>query len=402
MSDRAIPRSFRFMEGFGVHTFRLVNKEGKSTFVKFHWKPKLGTSALLTNDSFVLLLLLWALVLDSVSVFCFCLWFGFSFAYSSRCGFCSNLVSDLIVAVILVLHLWGFFFYSLGLQSVLWDEALKINGADPDFHRRDLREAIESGNFPEWELGLQLFDEAFAESFAFDILDSTKIIPEEEVPITLCGRLVLNKNVDNFFFETEQVAFCTANVPPGIQRLFVFSFVRSLFVLLACFFVCLIVRLFVCLFVLGCHIFRLRFLRSGIDFTNDPLLQGRNFSYLDTQLTRLGGPNFNFIAINSPKCPFFNFQQDGHMAMTNPHTRANYEPNSWGIEHGGGKETRQDVGFRTFPLEARGKKQRHRSATFADHFSQPRQFYISQTPTEQLHIASAFIFELSKCEKYAK
>ena len=183
MSDRTIPRSFRFMEGFGVHTFRLVNAEGKSTFVKFHWKPKLG------------------------------------------------------------------------LQSVVWNEAVKINGADPDFHRRDLWDAIESGDFPEWELGLQLFDEEFADEFDFDVLDATKIIPEEDVPVRRVGRLVLDRNVDNFFAETEQVAFCTQNIVPGI------------------------------------------------DFTNDPLLQGRNFSYLDTQLKRLGGPNFTASADQRAEVP---------------------------------------------------------------------------------------------------
>jgi catalase len=224
MSDRAIPRSFRFMEGFGVHTFRLVNAEGKSTFVKFHWKPKLG------------------------------------------------------------------------LQSVVWNEAVKINGADPDFHRRDLWNAIQSGNFPEWELGLQLFDDAFAEKFAFDVLDATKFIPEEEVPIRKVGRLVLDRCVDNFFAETEQVAFCTNNVVPGI------------------------------------------------DFSNDPLLQGRNFSYLDTQVKRLGGPNFTHIPINAPKCPFHHFQQDGHMAMQNPQGRVNYEPNSRGAA--GGPREDPNLGFR--------------------------------------------------------
>ena len=198
MSDRAIPRSFRFMEGFGVHTFRLVNAEGRSTFVKFHWKPKLG------------------------------------------------------------------------LQSVVWNEAVKINGADPDFHRRDLWDAITAGDFPEWELGLQLFDDEFADRFAFDVLDPTKIIPEEEVPVRRVGRLVLDRVVDNFFAETEQVAFCTQNIVPGI------------------------------------------------DFTNDPLLQGRNFSYLDTQLKRLGSPNFTHLPVNAPKCPIAHFQQDGHMAMIEP------------------------------------------------------------------------------------
>jgi catalase len=277
MSDRAIPRSFRFMEGFGVHTFRFVNARGESRFVKFHWKPKLG------------------------------------------------------------------------LQSVLWNEALKINGADPDFHRRDLWDAIRSGAHPEWELGLQLFDQAFADRFAFDVLDPTKIIPEEEVPLRRVGRLVLDRCVDNFFAETEQVAFCTQNIVPGI------------------------------------------------DFSNDPLLQGRNFSYLDTQLKRLGGPNFTHLPINAPKCPFHTLQQDGHMAFINPKGRANYEPNSWGGAEGGPRES-PELGFHSFPAEEHGVKQRVRSETFADHYSQARQFYISQTPQEQGHIAAAFTFELSKVE----
>jgi catalase len=277
MSDRAIPRSFRFMEGFGVHTFRLVNAEGKSTFVKFHWKPKLG------------------------------------------------------------------------LQSVLWNEAVKINGADPDFHRRDLWDAIQTGDCPEWELGLQLFDEAFAEKFAFDVLDATKLIPEEEVPVRRVGRLVLDRCVDNFFAETEQVAFCTQNIVPGI------------------------------------------------DFSNDPLLQGRNFSYLDTQLKRLGSPNFTYLPINAPKCPFAHFQQDGHMAMINPKGRANYEPNSWTGKYGGPRES-PERGFRSYPSEEAGAKLRVRSETFADHYSQARQFYLSQTGVEQTHIANALIFELSKVE----
>lgn len=278
MSDRAIPRSFRFMEGFGVHTYRLVTAAGKSTFVKFHWKPKLG------------------------------------------------------------------------MQSVVWNEAVKINGADPDFHRRDLWNAIQSGNYPEWELGLQLFDDAFADSFEFDVLDATKLIPEEQVPIRRVGRLVLDRCVDNFFAETEQVAFCTNNIIPGI------------------------------------------------DFTNDPLLQGRNFSYLDTQVKRLGGPNFTHIPINAPKCPFHNFQQDGHMAMVNPKGRANYEPNSWGGVEGGPRESHA-IGFRSFTAEEKGRKVRERSESFADHYSQARQFYISQTKVEQGHIADALIFELSKVEK---
>jgi catalase len=277
MSDRTIPRSFRFMEGFGVHTFRLVNAKGKSTFVKFHWKPVLG------------------------------------------------------------------------LQSVAWNEAVKINGADPDFHRRDLWNAIQSGNFPEWHLGVQLFDDAFAEKFDFDVLDPTKIIPEELVPIKIVGRLVLDRMVDNFFAETEQVAFCTQNIVPGV------------------------------------------------DFSNDPLLQGRNFSYLDTQIKRLGGPNFTHIPINAPKCPFAHFQQDGHMAMRNPMGRANYEPNSWGAE--GGPRENPTKGFTSFNQEADGPKQRVRSETFSDHYSQARQFYVSQTAIEQTHIANALIFELSKVER---
>jgi catalase len=278
MSDRAIPRSFRFMEGFGVHTFRFVNADGKSTFVKFHWKPKLG------------------------------------------------------------------------LQSVVWNEAVKINGADPDFHRRDLWNAIQMGDYPEWELALQLFDENFAEKFDFDVLDATKIIPEEDVPVRRVGRLVLDRCVDNFFAETEQVAFCTQNIVPGI------------------------------------------------DFTNDPLLQGRNFSYLDTQLKRLGSPNFTHIPVNAPKCPFAHFQQDGHMALANPKGRVNYEPNSWDGEASGPRES-PEKGFRSFPAEEEGAKLRIRSETFADHYSQARQFYMSQTETEQNHIANALTFELSKVER---
>jgi catalase len=278
MSDRAIPRSFRFMEGFGVHTFRLVNAEGRSTFVKFHWKPKQG------------------------------------------------------------------------MQSVVWNEAVKINGADPDFHRRDLWNAIQQGNFPEWELGLQLFDDDFADRFRFDVLDPTKIIPEEELPVRRVGRLVLDRVVDNFFAETEQVAFCTQNIVPGI------------------------------------------------DFTNDPLLQGRNFSYLDTQLKRLGSPNFTHLPINAPKCPFATFQQDGHMATVNPTTRANYEPNSWSPEEGGPRED-PATGFHTYPGDGIGPKRRLRPESFADHYSQARQFYISQTEIEQRHLADAFVFELSKCDR---
>lgn len=274
MSDRAIPRSFRFMEGFGVHTFRLINKEGKSTFVKFHWKPKLG------------------------------------------------------------------------MQSVVWNEAVKINGADPDYHRRDMWETIQKGDFPEWELGLQLFDDDFADNFEFDILDPTKIIPEEVVPLRMVGRLVLDRCVENFFAETEQAAFCTQNIV------------------------------------------------KGIDLTNDPLLQGRNFSYLDTQLKRLGGPNFTQIPINAPKCPVENFQQDGHMSMRNVKGRANYEPNSWGAE--GGPRESQESGFSSYCETINGQKERVRSETFADHYSQARQFYMSQTDIEKKHIRGALTFELSK------
>jgi catalase len=225
--------------------------------------------------------------------------------------------------------------------------------ADPDFHRRDLWDAITQGDFPEWELGLQLFDEEFAGRFAFDILDPTKIIPEEEVPVRRVGRLVLDRVVDNFFAETEQVAFCTQNVVPGI------------------------------------------------DFTNDPLLQGRNFSYLDTQLKRLGSPNFTHLPVNAPKCPFATLQQDGHMAMINPTTRANYEPNSWGPEIGGPRED-PAAGFRTYPDgDGAGPKRRLRPDSFADHYSQARQFFISQAGIEQQHLIDAFVFELSKCDQVA-
>jgi catalase len=274
MSDRAIPRSFRFMQGFGVHTFRLVNTADESTFVKFIWKPKLG------------------------------------------------------------------------MQSVVWNEAVKINGADPDFHRRDLWTAIQSGNFPEWELCLQLFDQEFADNFDFDVLDPTKLIPEEILPPIPVGRLVLDRMPDNFFAETEQVAFMTQNVPPGI------------------------------------------------DFSNDPLLQGRNFSYLDTQLKRLGSPNFTQLQINAPKCPFHHFQQDGHMAMRNPVGRANYQPNSFGE----GPRESPERGFRSFADGEEGQKVRLRPESFADHYSQAGQFFNSQTPVEQRHIAMALTFELSKVE----
>jgi catalase len=278
MSDRAIPRSFRMMEGFGVHTFRLVNEEGKSTYAKFHWRPKLGA------------------------------------------------------------------------QSLVWDEALKINGADPDFHRRDLWDSIDEGKPAEWDLGVQLFDDAFADGFDFDILDATKLIPEELIPVRLIGKLVLDTNVDNYFAETEQAAFRVSNVVPGI------------------------------------------------DFTNDPLLQGRILSYVDTQITRLGGPNYNQIPVNASKCPFHNMQRDGHMTTIPQKGRVSYSPSSLEAD-----SPRQDPanGFSTFPDEVSGQKMRVRSETFADHFSQALQFFNSQTEPEQNHIISAFIFELSKVDTKA-
>ncbi len=276
MSDRTLPRSLRMMEGFGVHTFRLVNADGKSTFVKFHWRPKLG------------------------------------------------------------------------VQSVMWDEAVKINGADPDYHRRDLWNAINEGDFPEWELGVQLFDDEFADGFDFDHLDSTKLIPEEDVPLRIIGTMVLNRNIDNFFAETEQVAFCTANVPPGI------------------------------------------------DFSDDPMLHGRNFSYQDTQLIRLGGPNFTQIPINQPKgCPVMHFQRDGHMQMAVPKGRVAYQPSM--LDPAGPREDPK-TGVRSHAAPVEGVKLRQRPETFSDHYSQARQFYASQTYIEQAHIVSALIFELSKVE----
>ena len=274
MSDRTIPRSYRMMEGFGVHTFRLVDANGASTFVKFHWRPKLG------------------------------------------------------------------------LQSVIWDEAIKINGADPDFHRRDLWEAIEAGDFPEWEFCLQTFTEEQANNFEFDVLDATKLIPEEVVPLRVVGRMVLDRNPTNFFAETEQVAYCTSHVVPGI------------------------------------------------DFTNDPLLQGRLFSYQDTQLKRLGSPNFHQIPINQPQCPFHNLQRDGHMQMGVPKGQVNYEPSSLGADIA--RES-ADTGYRTFPNPEAGNQLRVRPETFADHYTQARMFFASQTEPEQNHIVSALVFELSKC-----
>jgi catalase len=277
MSDRTIPRSLRTIEGFGVHTFRFVDAEGRSTFVKFHWKPKLG------------------------------------------------------------------------LQSTLWDEAVKIAGADPDYHRRDLFEAIQRGDYPEWELAIQTFDQAFADKLPFDVLDPTKIIPEEILPPRVVGRLVLDRWPDNFFAETEQVAYCPANIVPGI------------------------------------------------DFTNDPLLQGRLFSYLDTQKSRLGTANFHQIPINAPHCPVMNFQRDGQMQMTRPKGRANYEPNSL-AEDGeiAGPRECPVTGFKTFPSAERGEKLRIRPESFADHYSQARLFFRSLDAAEQAHLASALVFELSK------
>jgi catalase len=275
MSDRAIPRSYRTMQGFGVHTFRLVNANGESRFCKFHWTPLQGT------------------------------------------------------------------------HSLVWDEAVKIGGADPDFHRRDLWEAIESGNFPQWELGLQVFTEEQAAQFAFDILDPTKIVPEELVPLLPVGRLVLDRNPDNFFAETEQVAFCTAHIVPGI------------------------------------------------DFTNDPLLQGRIHSYLDTQITRLGGPNFHEIPINSPVAQVQNNQRDGMHRQAIHRGRVSYEPNSLG---GGCPFQAGMRGFSSFPEHIVEDKVRGKPELFADHYSQARLFFQSQTPVEQAHIANAFRFELTRVQ----
>ncbi|HEV7914528.1 MAG TPA: catalase, partial [Albitalea sp.] len=273
MSDRAIPRSYRMMQGFGVHSFRLVNARGESVFVKFHWKPLLGT------------------------------------------------------------------------HSLVWDEAVKISGADPDFHRRDLWEAIEAGEYPEWELGLQVFTEQQAEQFSFDVLDATKIIPEELVPLMPVGRLILDRNPDNFFAETEQVAFCTAHVVPGI------------------------------------------------DFSNDPLLAGRIHSYVDTQILRLGGPNFHEIPINAPVAPVHNNQRDGLHRQAIHRGRVAYEPNSLG---GGCPFQAGAAGFVSFPQPADGEKLRGKPEKFADHYTQATLFYESQTEVEQRHIAAAFRFELSK------
>ena len=280
MSDRGIPRNLRAIQGFGVHSFRLINAENKAVFVKFHWTPKQG------------------------------------------------------------------------LAQLVWDEAQKLAGKDPDFHRRDLYEAIASGNYPEWELGVQVVPEEDEMKYDFDLLDPTKIIPEELVPVTPIGRMVLNRNVDYFFGETEQVAFCPGHIVPGL------------------------------------------------DFTNDPLLQARLFSYTDTQLSRLGGPNFHQIPINKPVCPFHNNQRDGlHQRIV--HTgQASYEPNSiddhWPAE---APPAAQDGGFESYQERIDGHKIRQRSESFSDHFSQPRLFYRSQAPHEQKHIVDAYVFELSKVER---
>ena len=275
MSDRTLPRSLRMIEGFGIHSFRLVNAAGESTFVKFHWRPKLG------------------------------------------------------------------------LQSTIWDEAVKIAGADPDFHRRDMFESISAGDFPEWDLAVQLFSQEEADTFPFDHLDATKLIQEELVPLQVIGRMVLNRWPDNFFAETEQVAFCPSHVVPGI------------------------------------------------DFSNDPLLQGRLFSYLDTQLSRLGSPNFHQIPVNAPQCPFANHQRDGHMQMAQPTGRVAYEPNTLAMDS---PREQPKTGFRSAAVDETGAKGRIRAESFADHYSQARQFYISQTDYEQAHLASALVFELSKLE----
>jgi len=275
MSDRAIPRSFRMMQGFGVHTFRFVNSDGESRFVKFHWNPVAGT------------------------------------------------------------------------HSLVWDEAVKISGADPDFHRRDLWEAIEAGAFPEWELGIQIFTEDQAKGFSFDVLDATKIVPEELVPVTPIGRLVLNRNPDNFFAETEQVAFCAAHIVPGL------------------------------------------------DFSNDPLLAGRIHSYVDTQISRLGGPNFHEIPVNASVAQVHNNQRDGMHRQAIPRGRVAYEPNSLG---GGCPFQAGARGFMSFPETIMEDKVRGKPEKFAEHYNQATLFYDSQTDVEKAHIMRAFRFELTKVQ----
>jgi catalase len=279
MSDRAIPRSYRMMQGFGVHTFRLINAEGEAVFCKFHWTPVAGTHAL------------------------------------------------------------------------AWDEAVKISGADPDFHRRDLWEAIEAGTYPEWELGLQVFSEQEAEEFEFDVLDSTKLVPEELVPVIPVGKLVLNRNPDNFFAETEQVAFCTAHIIPGI------------------------------------------------DFSNDPLLQGRIHSYVDTQISRLGGPNFHEIPINAPIAQVHNNQRDGMHRQAINRGRVAYEPNS--LAGGCPFQAGSMRGFTSYPEPVAADKVRGKAEKFADHYSQAKLFWKSQSPIEQQHIIKAFRFELTRVQTQA-
>ena len=275
MSDRALPRSYRMMQGFGVHTFRFVNAEGQGTFVKFHWKPRLG------------------------------------------------------------------------VHSLVWDECQKVAGKDPDFNRRDLWDAIDAGQYPEWELGVQLVPEKDEFNFAFDLLDATKIIPEEQVPVRPVGRMVLNRNPDNFFAETEQVAFCTANVVPGI------------------------------------------------DFTNDPLLQARNFSYLDTQLIRLGGPNFAHLPVNRPVADVRNNQRDGYGQSTIPKGQTAYYKNSLG---GGCPALADEDVFRHYTQKVDGHKIRQRAESFKDYYSQPRMFWKSMSPAEAKHIVAAYAFELGHVE----
>ncbi|MEO6039528.1 MAG: catalase HPII [Saprospiraceae bacterium] len=278
MSDRALPRSYRMMEGFGVHTFRLINAEGVAHFVKFHWKPLLG------------------------------------------------------------------------VHAVAWDEAQNISGKDADFHRRDLWEAIENGAFPEWELGLQIIPEADEHSFGFDLLDPTKLVPEELVPVQRVGKMTLNRNPDNFFAETEQVAFHPGHLVPGI------------------------------------------------DFSNDPLLQGRLFSYTDTQLSRLGSPNFHEIPINRPVVPVMNNQRDGHMRQTINRDKVSYEPNT--IGNGCPFQAKAaEGGFTSYQERIDAHKIRERSPSFFDHFSQATLFFNSQSEAEKNHLIAALTFELSKLER---
>lgn len=280
MSDRALPRSMRMMEGFGVHTFKLIDDKNNVRFVKFHWKPRLG------------------------------------------------------------------------VHSLTWDECLKISGKDPDFHRRDLWDAIEDGAFPEYDLGMQVIETSREFEFDFDLLDPTKLVPEELVPVQLVGTMTLNRNPENFFAETEQVAFCISHIVPGL------------------------------------------------DFTNDPLLQGRLFSYLDTQLKRLGGPNFHELPINKSLAPVHNNQRDGHMRQTINAGRTSYEPNT--ISGGCPFQAGADAGgFVSVREDLEGSKIRDRSESFIDHFTQARMFYLSQTDVEKQHIVEAFQFELLHCTEDA-